>query len=491
MRLDDATGRSTIDAALRAGIVVFDTARAYGNEHLLVGVRGRILTKCGMKRPEGAWVPDGRAIAILEDARASAELLGAIDTLLLHAPDPRTPLETSVRALARARDEGLAKRIGVCNVTRTQLLEAERVTRIDAVQVALGAAHDAPMRGGLVRHCLERGIEVFAHSPLGGPKKAARVAREHDVEELLSFLVSLGVIPLVGTRRVDMLARAGSRALADDARTRLLARFPGLSPEPVRAATEGSREVVMHMGIAGAGKSTAASPERLNRDLRGGTLKGIARALDERLSAGAERVVLDNTYLTRASRQEVVATAARHGARVRCVFHDTPLHEAQHNVVLRMLGKYGRLLEPEELIAFAKTDANLIRPSVLFRMVRELEPPSLDEGFTEIERVPFARREQHERGATFVAAERAGEVAIPEGPTLVFGWNVPEPATTAEVAICHHPAGPPVCWCRPPLPGLLVAFAEKHAIDLRKSVLHPASAAHEQMARALGISLVA
>src|SRR5688572_29198678 len=111
MRLDDATGRTTIDAALQAGITLFDTARAYGNEHLLAGVTARLQTKCGMRRPEGKWVPDGRATAILDDARASVAMLGRIDTLLLHAPDPRTPLETSVRALARARDEGLARRI--------------------------------------------------------------------------------------------------------------------------------------------------------------------------------------------------------------------------------------------------------------------------------------------------------------------------------------------------------------------------------------------
>lgn len=484
---------------MRAGITLFDTARAYpDNERLLAGVAGRIVTKCGMSRPEGKWVPDGRTSAILDDARESRAVLGRIDLLLLHAPDPRTPLETSVRALARARDAGLADAIGLCNVTRTQLIAAERVTRIDAVQIALGAFDDKAIRGGLVRYCLDRGIEVQAHSPLGGPKRAPRIAREVGVENILALLLSLGVVPIVGTNRPDRFATwASADTIEVDDLVR--ARFPGLSLRPVQAPIESDREIVMHMGIAGAGKSTAAKhdPDRLNRDLRGGTLKGICRALDERLTSGARHVVLDNTHLTRASRHEVIALAQRHHARVRCVFHDTPLPEAQTNVVLRMLEKYGRLLDPEELAEASETDENLVRPSVLFRMVRDLEPPSADEGFSEIEVVPFARRTRHEGAAIAIAIERLHDAPPPDRPCLLFGWNADRaPAEAfaarypaADIAICNHPAGPPVCWCRPPLPGLFLAFAERRAIDPHKTVMYAGSSAHEQMARALGITV--
>ena len=80
---DDAT----IRAALEGGVRVFDTARAYpGSEAQLArtlpghdGSDGAtfIVTKCGMKRPDGGWQPDGRATAILEDARASNAALRA------------------------------------------------------------------------------------------------------------------------------------------------------------------------------------------------------------------------------------------------------------------------------------------------------------------------------------------------------------------------------------------------------------------------------
>src|SRR6266704_2743858 len=98
-------------------MTVFDTARAYGrNERLLARAlracgaeaSARIVTKGGMTRAGGGWVPDGRAKAILGDCEASLAALDGlpIDLYLVHAPDPRTPWRTSVRALGRLVDEG-------------------------------------------------------------------------------------------------------------------------------------------------------------------------------------------------------------------------------------------------------------------------------------------------------------------------------------------------------------------------------------------------
>ena len=76
------------------------------------------------------------------------------------------------------------------------------------------------------------------------------------------------------------------------------------------------------MGIPGAGKSRVAEEYvsrgylRLNRDERGGTLRALAEALDEELSSGARRVVLDNTYLTRAARS--YPSTRRAGTESRC-----------------------------------------------------------------------------------------------------------------------------------------------------------------------------
>src|SRR5215208_3035785 len=160
MRLPPEHARATLAAALEAGITVFDTARAYeGNEQLvaaaLAGTNARIVTKGGMSREGGAWIADGRAKTIRADCEASLAALEpvGIDTYLLHAPDPRTPWRTSVRALARLVEDGLVPRIGIANVNRAQLDEALELAPVTAVQVALSAHDDRAVRGGLVERC--------------------------------------------------------------------------------------------------------------------------------------------------------------------------------------------------------------------------------------------------------------------------------------------------------------------------------------------------
>src|SRR5207253_1672027 len=124
---DEEIALPTVAAAVDAGMTVFDTARAYGlgpaelghNERLLARAlrrlgaegRARIITKGGMTRTGGAWIPDGRAKSILTDCEASLAALDglAIDLYLIHAPDPRTPWRTTVRALARLADEGVVR----------------------------------------------------------------------------------------------------------------------------------------------------------------------------------------------------------------------------------------------------------------------------------------------------------------------------------------------------------------------------------------------
>jgi histidinol phosphatase-like enzyme len=59
-----------------------------------------------------------------------------------------------------------------------------------------------------------------------------------------------------------------------------------------------------------------------------------------------------------------------------------------------------------------------------------------------------------------------------------------------ETAVCPHGSGPPACWCRPPLPGLPLAFAWAHGVDPARSVLLGTSPAHRQLAAALGAGYV-
>lgn len=563
---DEARALATIAAALDAGASWLDTARSYArdagelghNERLVaraLGSRGgvRVVTKCGMRRPGGRWEPDGRVRAVLEDARGSLRDLGrAPDVLLLHAPDPRVPLTTSVRGLVRAREEGLARAIGLSNVTRKQLESLPADVDLAAVEVALGAHDDAAARGGVLAWCKDRGITVLAHAPLGGPSRAGKLERDpvlraiaarHEQTTpamiLLAYLLAVSdvVVPVVGARRPETAraALAAERIVLDEASlAELDARFPGLAMtrRPARAPSpeKATAEVVVVMGVVGSGKTRLAESfvargyERLNRDSLGGTLAGIAKRLGERLAAGSTRIVLDNTYVTRASRSEVLRVAHAAGAMVRCIHLETPSHEAQVNVAWRMLERHGELLGGAELARRAKKDAGLFAPATLSRMERQLERPAHDEGFSSIEQVPFSRAHAAAPGASGVAIpielvveDRAGdlvrrggaEAALgrvpPSAPVLLYGWrhgaddvwrakaaalaSAIAGGRLVEIGICAHAPGPPVCWCRPPLPGLWLEFARRHGIDPRVSLFVTTTPAQRAMARTLGIQV--
>jgi aryl-alcohol dehydrogenase-like predicted oxidoreductase/predicted kinase len=563
MRLSTDEGRdeelalATIAAAAEAGVTIFDTAHAYGrgeaelghNERLLArGLRGssaparaRIVTKGGMTRAGGDWIPDGRAKAIRADCEASLAALDdlEIDLYLIHAPDPRTPWRTSVRALARLVDDGLVKRVGVANVNRRQLDEALELAPITAVQVALSPFDDRALRGGVVDRCAEEGIPVIAHSPLGGPRRAGSLARHQALADVadtcgatpgevaLAWLLGLspGIVAIPGARRPETArsaARAATLGLDVDDRAVLSRAFGVARPaRRVRSRPRTDADVVLVMGIPGAGKSRVAEEYvargyvRLNRDERGGSLRGLAEMLDDELSSGVRRVVLDNTYLTRAARSHVIDTASRHRARTRCIWLDTPLAQAQVNLVERLLERFGSLPAPEELRELARREPGVHAPTSQMRALRELEPPAADEGFAGVEQVPFARTPpaRRARAGVFIAAavvkqpdwERALEQADRSAPHLVFDWSPdgsPDALTAAaasvlaavsasvESALCPHAAGPPTCWCRPPLPGLPLAFARAHAVAPSRSIVVGTGPAHRTLATTLGAGYV-
>jgi histidinol phosphatase-like enzyme/predicted kinase len=300
--------------------------------------------------------------------------------------------------------------------------------------------------------------------------------------------------------------------------------------------------VVLVIGLPGAGKSSLAQElvdagyQRLNRDERGGTLRALIPLLREHLRRGARRVVLDNTYGSRAARNEVIEAAWAEGVPARAVWLDTGLEDAQVNVVSRILDRYGRLLEPEEQRAAARSDPAALAPTALFRHRREFEAPREDEGFARIERRPFQRRPATGAGrAAFlwydgvVRTTRSGHPRpraaddtlllpgrrnalrrlVEEGYTLLgLSWN-PEvaqgrvtaqeieatfQATSDELGMpvpvrwCPHGDGPPACWCRKPLPGLGVALVREHGLDPSRSIYVGRDAGDQALARALGLT---
>jgi aryl-alcohol dehydrogenase-like predicted oxidoreductase len=238
---------AVIHAALDAGITLIDTADAYSvderdsshNEKLIAkalrGRRGRALisTKVGCRRPGGAWTVDARPEHLTEAAHKCLDALSTdtLDVLSLHAPDIRVPFEESVGALARLREAGKVRHVGVCNVTVDQIERARRVTPIACVQNRWNVNDRRPETDGVLDYCAANGLTFLAYSPFGGTLGApslgtygriveeARRRRVSVYRLLLAWMIARCpvAVPIAGARRVESIedsAAAGNLVLS-------------------------------------------------------------------------------------------------------------------------------------------------------------------------------------------------------------------------------------------------------------------------------------
>jgi aryl-alcohol dehydrogenase-like predicted oxidoreductase len=139
-RCDYDQSLSVIDAALEAGVTLFDTADIYGQglseEYIgraLEGRRDQVLlaTKFGSEmddRPEERrgnpdyiqWAVEGSLRRLRTDV---------IDVYQMHQPDPLTPIEETLGALNDLVADGKVRWIGSSNFSADQIEAAEEVSR--------------------------------------------------------------------------------------------------------------------------------------------------------------------------------------------------------------------------------------------------------------------------------------------------------------------------------------------------------------------------
>jgi aryl-alcohol dehydrogenase-like predicted oxidoreductase len=166
-RLDlDATA-AVLDAALGAGVTLFDTADIYGgaggSERLMgEALEGRrdefvIATKFGMEMTGAEGAPDaprGSREYIRWAIAGSLERLRVdrIDLYQYHRPDGITPIAETLAALDELIGEGLVEAIGCSNFSAAELEEADETAR------QLGLARFVTLQNHY--NLLERGIEA-------------------------------------------------------------------------------------------------------------------------------------------------------------------------------------------------------------------------------------------------------------------------------------------------------------------------------------------
>ncbi|MFK7884796.1 MAG: aldo/keto reductase [Phycisphaerales bacterium] len=187
---------AAVHAAIDEGITLIDTAPIYGfgQSEIVVGRaiadrRDKVVlaTKVGMvpNAPGGRFMfrstaggPDENGhipVSIYnhpDSVRAEVELslqrMGTdrIDLIQTHWQEEDTPLEDTMGALMRLKEEGKVRAIGVCNATADEMGRYRSVGPLDSDQEKFSMLNMDKAETGQNAYCAEHNIAVLAYSPL-------------------------------------------------------------------------------------------------------------------------------------------------------------------------------------------------------------------------------------------------------------------------------------------------------------------------------------
>lgn len=174
---DDGDSVTTIERALDLGINWIDTAAIYGLGHSeevvakAVAARSQkpyIFTKCSMR-----WHAD-RSIyrslsgkSIEEELEASLKRLrvDTIDLYQIHWPNPEQEIEEGWEAMARLKEQGKVRYIGVSNFNAAQMERARKIAPITSLQPPYSLLNRL-VEAETLPYCREHGIGVINYSPM-------------------------------------------------------------------------------------------------------------------------------------------------------------------------------------------------------------------------------------------------------------------------------------------------------------------------------------
>jgi pyridoxine 4-dehydrogenase len=223
---------ATLRRAVELGVNLIDTADSYGpgvSEELIAEAlhpypAGLVIaTKGGWERPgPGQWTHNASPKHLTEALEGSLKRLRVdrIDVHQLHAPDNAVSFEASVEALAKLREQGKIRHVGLSNVTREHIERARRIVPIVSVQNRYSFADRES--DFIVDYCEQNNIAFLPWAPLGQAKKAhdaiEKIATELNSKPLqvaLAWLLkrSRMILPIPGTSSVahveENIAAAG------------------------------------------------------------------------------------------------------------------------------------------------------------------------------------------------------------------------------------------------------------------------------------------
>lgn len=185
--VDEVQWESAVRAALDGGVNFFDVANVYGlgrAEEMLSRALGErrhdvvIATKCGLVWDQRRNVRrDLRKSAVIESIEGSLRRLrlNTIPVCQIHWPDPATPIEETLEALALCREQGKFRFLGVSNFSLDLLRQAHAILPIVSQQVAFNLLRREP-EGEMFSWCTSSKVSIVAHSGLAQGLLAGRRA---------------------------------------------------------------------------------------------------------------------------------------------------------------------------------------------------------------------------------------------------------------------------------------------------------------------------
>jgi aryl-alcohol dehydrogenase-like predicted oxidoreductase len=186
---DDDASISAIHAALDAGMNWIDTAAVYGLGHseevVAKALKGRanrpyVFTKCARIWDENRQIGKSlKADSVRRELEASLRRLqvDVIDLYQIHWPEPDEEVEEGWATLARLKEEGKVRWIGVSNFSLDQLKRAQAIFPITSLQPPYSLIR-REVEESVLPYCAEHNIGVIAYSPMGSGLLTGSMTRE-------------------------------------------------------------------------------------------------------------------------------------------------------------------------------------------------------------------------------------------------------------------------------------------------------------------------
>lgn len=178
-RVDEQEAVRLIRAAVDCGITMIDTAEGYRTSEEVVGraLQGGYRRRCFLAtKATFDFSPEGIRTAL----ESSLRKLGTdcIDLYQIHSWRDDQPVEDSLAALVRVREQGKIRWIGVSNYRRAHMQRALAAARFQANQVVYNL-FDRQIEAEDLAYCREQGVGVIVHSPLAKGLLTGRYSSDH------------------------------------------------------------------------------------------------------------------------------------------------------------------------------------------------------------------------------------------------------------------------------------------------------------------------